>query len=292
MSTFIFSACTNQSSEEIYSQPPKKVEISEIKEPEDKVVEDDKPCDYMLHYVDAWGEWHNTTINVGLRMHPYNFLKLKYDGQTATYEDEEYTVRHGVDVSHHQGEIDWEKVKAAGYDFAILRCAYRGYGESGQLNEDKQFANYIDGAHAAGLDVGVYIFSQAISEEEAVEEADFVLKLLEGRTIELPIAYDPESIRDDAARTDDLTGEQATLNTLAFCNRLAENNYEPMIYSNMIWEADYFDMSVLECYPKWYADYENAPQTPYDFTFWQYSEKGHVDGINTEVDLDLWFVKK
>lgn len=250
------------------------------------------PEDYNLHYVDALGEWHDTIIHAGLNMHPYDFSKLENDGQNISYDDGIYTIRHGIDVSHHQGKIDWEKVKAAGYDFVILRCAYRGYGKSGNLCEDKEFAGYIDGAHAAGMDVGVYIFSQAISEEEAVEEADYVINILKDKQIELPVTYDPETIRDDEARTDNLTGEQATLNTIAFCERIKSAGYEPMIYSNMIWEAEFFDMSRVEQYPKWYADYELSPQTPYDFTFWQYSETGKVDGVRTPVDLDVWFVRK
>lgn len=250
------------------------------------------PEDYNLHYVDAYGEWHDTTINDSLKMHPYDFSKLENDGQHISYDDGTYTIRHGIDVSHHQGAIDWEKVKADGYDFAILRCAYRSYGQAGELCEDREFAGYIDGAHKTGIDVGVYFFSQAISEEEAVEEADYVLDLLKERKIELPITYDPESIREDEARTDDLTGEQATKNTIAFCERIKKAGYEPMVYSNMVWEADYLDMSQIEQYPKWYADYEKIPQTPYDFTFWQYSEKGNVDGISGPVDLDVWFVGK
>ena len=84
-----------------------------------------------------------------------------------------------------------------------------------------------------------------------------------------------------------LTGEQATINTIAFCVRIKKAGYEPMV-----WKADYLVMSQIEQYPKWYADYEKIPQTPYEFTFWQYSEKGNVDGINGPVDLDVWFVEK
>ncbi len=283
---------------EVTNEQPEKIveEIAEQTIETDKeteaVLEESIPKDYNLHYVDALGEWHDTTIHAGLNMHPYDFSKLENDGQNICYDDGIYTIRHGIDVSHHQGKINWEQVKAAGYDFVILRCAYRGYGKAGNLCEDKEFPGYIDGAHAAGMDVGVYIFSQAISEEEAVEEADYVINILKDRQIELPVTYDPETIRDDEARTDNLTGEQATLNTIAFCERIKSAGYEPMIYSNMIWEADFFDMSRVEQYPKWYADYELSPQTPYDFMFWQYSETGIVDGVHTPVDLDVWFVKK
>ena len=105
--------------------------------------ENQTPKDYTLHYVDAYGEWHDTTINASLKMHPYDFSKLENDGQNISYDDGKYTVRHGIDVSHHQGAIDWEKVKADGYDFAIIRCAYRSYGQAGELCEDREFAGYL-----------------------------------------------------------------------------------------------------------------------------------------------------
>ena len=104
-----------------------------------------------------------------------------------------------------------------------------------------------------------------------------------------PIVYDPELIRDQPARTNDVSGEQFTKNTIVFCEAIKAAGYEPMIYSNMVWEAFYFDMTQLQDYPIWYADYELVPQTPYDFSFWQYSEKGHVDGIEGTVDLNVWF---
>lgn len=123
----------------------------------------------------------------------------------------------------------------AGYEFAIIRIGFRGYGQEGTLKEDERFKEYIDGAKETGLDVGVYIFSQAIDEEEAIVEAEFVIELLDGIELELPITFDPELIRDDEARTDDVTGEQFTKNTLAFCDHIRSKGYEPRVYSNMYW---------------------------------------------------------
>ncbi|MCR5785636.1 MAG: glycoside hydrolase family 25 protein [Eubacterium sp.] len=225
-------------------------------------------------------------------MHDYDWSYLINDGQDVSYDDGIYTVKKGIDVSYHQGEIDWNEVASDGIEFAILRIGYRGYGSEGTLNEDVKFREYIDEAHAAGISVGVYFFSQAISEEEAEEEAQFVLDILADYEIELPVIYDPETISDDDARTDDLTGEQATKNTIAFCDYIEEAGYKPMVYSNMVWEADYFDMSELTDYEFWYADYEKYPQTPYAFSMWQYTEKGSVAGISGRVDLDVMFVEK
>ena len=247
----------------------------------------------VLHYIDAWGEWHDAVINPTVPRHPYNWACLRAEGDRLFYEgDSAYTIRRGIDVSSYQGDIDWPQVKADGYDFVFLRVGFRGYGRSGSLNEDRNFTANLAGARSAGLEVGVYFFSQAVNETEALEEARFVLKLLDGAALELPVVYDPELIRDDVARTDNVTGEQFTQNTLAFCQAIAQAGYAPMIYSNMVWEDALFDMKALEEYPVWYADYEPIPQTPYHFAFWQYSNQGRVKGISGPVDLDVQFIPR
>lgn len=244
-------------------------------------------------FVDAHGEWHTTTIHPNVKKHSYNWDFLINNDTGISYEgDENYTIRKGIDVSYYQGNIDWRKVADAGYEFAILRIGFRGYGESGTLKVDESFSNNLKGAHEAGLDVGVYFFAQAINEAEAIEEADFVLSILNETPLELPVIYDPELIKNDEARTDNVTGKQFTLNTIAFCERIRESGYEPMIYSNMVWEATLFDMEKLQRYPFWYADYESVPQTPYQFSIWQYSETGQVDGIEGNVDLNIQFLPK
>ena len=124
-----------------------------------------------------------------------------FDAGVLSYDLDGYTSRRGIDVSHHQGDIDWASVRASGIDFVILRIAYRGYAMEGRLNADRNFESYYQGAKAAGLDVGVYFFAQAVNETEAVEEADYVLELLNQRPIDLQVIYDPESIEDDSAST-------------------------------------------------------------------------------------------
>ena len=245
----------------------------------------------VLKFVDAWGEWHEAEINPAVRKHDYNWSCLTNTEAGIQYTgDERYSIRKGIDVSEHQGDIDWSRVKAAGYDFAFLRIGYRGYGEQGTLCADAKFQQNIVNAHNAGVEVGVYLFSQAVSEDEALQEAGLVLEQLQGHSLELPVVFDPERIRDDAARTDNVTGEQFTKNTVLFCEKMKEAGYQPMIYSNMLWEAFEYDMEALADYPIWYADYEPVPQTPYYFSFWQYSEKGRVDGIAGNVDLNVQFL--
>lgn len=256
----------------------------------DEADREDEP--WILHFVDAFGEEYEASINPNVPMHDYDMSAFIHDGDKLYYSgDSRYESRLGIDVSYHNGSIDWNKVKADGYDFVIIRAAYRGYGKSGSLNKDKKFDDYIKGAHDAGLEVGVYIFSQAINEDEALEEAQFVLNCIEGYDLELPVVYDPESILDDVARTDDVSGEQFTANTLVFCKAIEEAGYDAMVYSNMKWEAYQFDMSLTSMYPYWYADYEELPQTPYAFCMWQYTNTGHVSGVSGEVDIDIQLLK-
>ena len=241
----------------------------------------------ILNFVDVFGEEYQVEINPDVEKHKYDLEKFVHEGDRLSYTDDKYEYRLGVDVSRHQGWIDWEKVKAAGYEFAIIRVGYRGYGEEGLVCLDEQFDTNIQNAQAAGLDVGVYFFAQAINEEEAKEEAEFVLEHIAGYELQLPVVYDPESILDDEARTDDVSGEQFTKNTEVFCSMIEEAGYQPMIYSNMLWEAYEFDLERLEQYPIWYADYEPLPQTPYHFDFWQYTNAGSVDGITGRTDLNI-----
>lgn len=279
--------------------PEESDEVTEAEEPETGDVTDaevtaengemaemDSGEEDILIFRDVFGVEYETTINPNVPKKEYADEEFIHDGDRLEYTGGEYLL--GVDVSHHQGYIDWNQVKAAGYDFTILRIGYRGYGKTGSVNKDREFENYYKGAKAAGLKVGVYFFAQAINEAEAKEEADFVLNTLAGRELDMPVVYDPESILDDEARTDNVSGEQFTANTKVFCETIAEGGYDPMIYANMLWEAFELDLEQLSGYPLWYADYEPVPQTPYDFDIWQYSNEGNVPGISGVCDLDIW----
>lgn len=246
----------------------------------------------ILRFVDVFGEPYETEILPNVPKHEYDLSAFVHEGEKLFYEDENYTCRLGVDVSRYQKNVNWEKVKAAGYEFVFLRLGYRGYGSAGNIKLDQEFDKHMEGAKKAGLDVGVYFFSQAINEEEAVEEAQFVIDHLKNYDLQLPVVYDPESILDDVARTDDVSGEQFTKNTIAFCSAIVEAGYEPMVYSNMLWEAFQFDMDELCCYPFWYADYEGKPQTPYAFSYWQYTNEGKVEGIGNGVDINIQMIPK
>ena len=182
-----------------------------------------------------------------------------------------------------------ESPKDAGIDYVIVRAAYRGY-ETGKIVPDDLYEQNIRGAADVGLHVGVYLYSQALSEHEAEEEADYLLSLIEGLPVDYPVVYDQEEYTADKARTDGLTGEQATLNALAFCRRVHEAGYIPMIYTNNDWATTMYDMERLDHYPVWYADYTSTPTLPGGFAMWQYTDSGQVPGITGPVDLNLLFL--
>ena len=216
---------------------------------------------------------------------------FKFSDIMSYENDPRYTYRLGIDVSRHDKEVDWKKVRESGREFVFLRIRWTGY-QTGIIHTDERFHENIKGAQEAGLDVGVYYFSQAISEEEAIAEAQQVIKDLEDYDLQLPVVYDPESITWEEARTDELTGEQVTKNTLAFCEEIKKAGYEPMIYSNLRWEAFFFDLEQLGEYKIWYADYRDLPQTPYHYDFLQYAgESVMVPGINRPCDGDIQIIR-
>lgn len=194
----------------------------------------------------------------------------------------------GVDVSAHQGEIDWQRVKQAGVTFAILRIGYRGY-TVGSLNEDSTFRANLDGALAAGLELGVYFYSQATSEDEAREEADFVLLLLNGRSLACPVFFDWEEVRDEESRTRGRATSEVAAYAAAFCERIEAAGYRAGVYFNQRYGYSIMRLKTLSRYEFWLAEYDDAPSFLYDFRYWQYTGSGQIDGIDADVDVDLRF---
>ena len=227
----------------------------------------------------------------------WNNLATLSNGMLAYYVDGQLASEAGVDVSEHDGAIDWQTVKASGVDFAMIRLGYRGYGPEGTIVLDSYFLDNIVGAKEAGLKVGVYFFSQAISADEAREEARYVLDQLEQVGVELdyPIAFDQEPITNgDVARTDGISNSQLTENAVAFCQEIERAGYTPMIYGNQHDLAKLDLTGELAGYDVWLAEYEtDAPTAETDYVMWQYTENGTVSGIPTSagwVDLNIRFL--
>ena len=201
-------------------------------------------------------------------------------------------VAMGVDVSEHQGTIDWAAARADGVEFAIIRAGYRGYGEAGRLVEDPCFRANMEGALAAGVQVGVYFFSQAVTPEEAVEEAEFLLTLLAdwpAEKLELPVFFDWEDISHDTARTDGLNGETITACAIAFTERVAEAGYAPGIYAYRYLAYFNYDLPRLTDCALWVGALGAESDFYYAHAFWQNAVADGIRGIEGPVDRDFWF---
>jgi len=193
----------------------------------------------------------------------------------------------GIDVSSHQGAIDWHKVKAAGIQFAFIRVGYRGY-DTGTIHADELALTNLKQAKAAGLQIGAYFFSQALNETEAVEEAKFALSMLEGITLDLPLVYDWEYV-SESARTGAMKPDALLACVEAFCAEVEQAGFSPMIYFNRELSSTLLDLTQFSRYPFWLAMYSDQMNYPHRVDFWQYSDKGNVPGIDGDVDLDLYF---
>ena len=227
-------------------------------------------------------------INFKARRNPYDPAKISFDeNDRPRYADSAEPVLCGIDVSSHQGKIDWNAVAADGIDYAMIRCGFRGYGEKGSLNEDEYFKENIEGALAAGLDVGVYFFSQALTVEEALNEAALTLQLIRDYPVTYPVVFDWERMTNSGSRTAN-PGWDAVLNCAeAFCGAISAAGYTPMLYFNKNMAYLYFDMERVQAYDNWFAWYHDELEFLYDFQMWQYSDSDKVAGIQGKVDMNV-----
>lgn len=202
-----------------------------------------------------------------------------------------YKKYQGIDVSKWNKDINWTKVKAAGISFAFVRAGYRGY-SGGGLGGDEYAAANMKNAAAAGVKVGAYIFSQAITEKEAREEADYILSKVKGYNITMPIVFDFEYYSGGRLDKANLSRRKQTDICLAFCERVAAAGYTPMVYANKsMLNSDLYASEISAKYPIWLAHYTNKTDYTGTYTYWQYSSTGKVNGISGNVDMNYWYVE-
>ena len=213
--------------------------------------------------------------------------------KTYTHQDRFVSsgIQQGIDVSYHNGTLDWSTIKAAGVDFAILRAAYRGYGTEGTLVRDAKFAEYMQGAMSQGIPVGAYIYSQAITTAEAVQEANYILNIVRGYSLDLPIVFDYEFAGVKSGRLDSawssgkLNKSKMTDIALAFCDTIKNAGYDAMVYANKTFLSKNLDHEVIENagYEIWLAHYTTNTNYTGDYKIWQYTSSGKIPGIANKV---------
>ncbi|MBQ2971598.1 MAG: glycoside hydrolase family 25 protein [Ruminococcus sp.] len=260
-----------------------------------------RPTEFVEHETEKIKKGEKITINdpslgmieidavAGFAKNVYendNFI-IDDKGMMTYYIDNEVASCMGVDLSEYQGDVDFNKVKAQGFDFVMLRLGGRYYGEEGDFYMDSKFYDYFEGAKDAGLRVGGYFFSQAKNAEEAVEEANYFLKQTKGLEFDYPVAFDWETIEGDSARTDNVSSEDLTAAAIAFCDTIKESGNTAIIYSNTYLMYYKYNLEELKDIDFWVADYEEHPSMYYNFTMWQYDIEGQVDGIEGNVDMNI-----
>lgn len=293
----------NFSGVELQVQVPEVPEQPENPDNPDETQKPETPSDYPWVQADGYVNYDNYNVPVYNSVEATRVAKPDFVWQDdrLVYVGSEYRTRFGIDVSAYQNQaspnktIDWEAVANDGVEFVMVRAGFRGYG-TGSLNRDAYCLQNVDGAMNAGLETGVYFFSQAITVEEAIEEADYVLSMLDGRKITGPIAYDWE-MHDSTYRVYGTEPEVATACALAFCKRIEEAGYQPMVYMSKYVGYNKFNLPQLAQYPIWFPEYKSAsseklyPAFYYQMDIWQFSSSCSIDGIGGRVDGNIQFIR-
>ncbi|MBR2834591.1 MAG: glycoside hydrolase family 25 protein [Coriobacteriales bacterium] len=234
-------------------------------------------------------ESHTEPVEVWKSKYNWKALLENPEGRRFYYPNNTLSSRFGIDVSDFEGEIDWKTVAQEDIEFVFVRIGYRGYTKGGIFDDAQAQAN-LKGARANEIPLGAYFFSSAINADEAKEEAQYVLDKLNGMVLDYPIVYDQEQVPDSQGRANNLTSEQYTANAKVFCETVVEAGYQAMIYGNQKHLA-LLKLSELSDYPIWYAEYGvKEPTGHFDFTIWQYSSGGVINGINATTDFNIHFL--
>lgn len=234
---------------------------------------------FMIKSVDEINEAEEDTA--------INDAELNADGTESNKRLDAEDALFGIDVSKWNKEIDWESVAASGVEFVIIRCGYRG-SKTGSLVEDPYFRKNIEGAEAAGLKVGIYFFTQATTEVEAVEEASMALMLCRNYKLALPVFIDTEGA-GGSGRADGLDRDTRTAVCEAFCRTIENAGFNAGVYASKNWFENNLNTENLSEYTIWLAQYSRAATYDGDYDLWQYTSAGTVEGISTRVDLNMCY---
>ena len=249
--------------------------------------------EYQVHIQDiGWTDWYRDgetagTVGKSKRVEAIRIRIVPNKGKRSY---------QGIDVSKYNGSVNWGNVKRSGIDFAYIRVGFRGYGAKGTLNEDAYYKLNMQGAKQAGIPVGVYFVTQAITASEAIEEANWVIEKVKGYNLQYPIAIDIEEAGlenpNDVPRTQNLDKNTRTYLAKLFCQTIQNAGYTPIVYCNINWAYNYLNMSELSAYDTWIASYrDNNPGYTGKYTIWQYTSTGQVNGVLGNVDRNICYKK-
>ena len=268
-------------------------ERQEQKEKEEQAAREDPSTDgkhTLVTLPDGTEEW--VLISPYLSKNTYDYTNLEDKAGLKRYLENDKEISYvGVDISQQTGSVNFESLKAAGIDYVMIRLGARGY-STGQITVDEKFHENIEGAAAAGLDVGVYFYSQAVSADEAVQEASVVIQNLEPykASVRYPVAFDMSLVGSDQARSDGLSRDDRTTVAAAFLETVSAAGYTPMVYGDKEWLIKEVDLTRLQQYDIWLAQEQDIPDYPYRFAMWQYTTSGTVNGIRGDANLNLSFI--
>lgn len=262
----------------------------EKQDPQEEINETNDGKHTRILYEDGKEEW--VAISQILPKNEYDFTNLvDQSGKMKYFEKGRCTSFLGVDISKDQGYVDFVKLLKAGVNFVMIRVGQRGY-QTGQITEDEYFADNIKRATDAGLAVGVYFLSQAITADEAKQEADFVLEKIGDYRLKYPIAFVMKYAKGDSSRVEPLSKNEKTTIAKTFLSTVAGKGYKTAVYGNKAWLLKNVDLSkLIEDYDVWYSEMgAGMPDFPYSFDMWQYSGTGSIDGIAGYVNMNICFV--
>ncbi len=273
-------------------QEDKEREEQSRKEEQEKAKEDPSTDGQHTAVTNRDGKEEWVLISPYLTKNTYDFTRMEEKAGLKRYMENGRKISYvGVDLSKQNGDVNFASMKAAGVDYVMIRLGGRGY-STGQITLDENFKKNMDGAVEAGLDIGVYFYSQAISQEEVVQEVEFIVQNLAPykAQVKYPVAMDMEFVANDEARIDGLSKEDKTELTSSFLEGLKGAGYVPMIYGDKEWLIKEIDLTRLQGYDVWLAQEEDLPDYPYQYTMWQYATDGVVNGVTGDANLNICFV--
>ena len=244
----------------------------------------------LVKSADGTQEW--VLISPYLKKNTYDFTNLSESTNLRKYTENGKKISClGVNISKHSSALNFKSMKSAGVDYVMIRLGARGYG-TGQITLDDNFVENVEAAIEAGLDIGIYFYSQAINQEEATQEANFVIQNLEPyrASINYPVAFDMENVTNDRARIDGLSRDDKTTITATFLSGIQAAGYIPMLYGNKEWLIKNVDLTKLQDYDVWLSEDSDIPDYPYLYTMWQYTTTGVVSGVSGDAGLNICFV--